>query len=125
MAQTRIYAEAETSNRSPAMFDEIRTVVERYGGHGLPVQMAAVLEFTFRLGATAALRAGDLSTGQPQLASLVDHIPEWRSTARLAAFLADLAWWRIREDGQDVWRPRTGSAIFAWPYRTNSSPPLG
>ena len=65
-SQTRLYAEAKTSQRSPAMFDEIRAVAERHGGHGLPAKMAVVLESTLMPGAIRAFRAGDLSSGRAQ-----------------------------------------------------------
>ena len=100
-SQTRLYREAKTSQRSPAMFDEIRAVAERYGGHGLPAEMAVVLEYVLMPSAISALRAGDLSEGQPQLVSVLDHIPSWRSETRLAEVLVNLGWRRINEAGAD------------------------
>ncbi len=100
-SQTRLYAEAKTSQRSPAMFDEIRAVADRHGGHGLPAKMAVVLEDALMSGAISALRAGDLSVGQAQLVSVLDHIPGWRSETRLAEVLVNLAWRRINEAGGD------------------------
>ena len=101
LSQTRLYPEAKTSSRTPAMFDEIRAVAERYGGRGLPAEMAVVLEFTMMPSAISALRAGDLSSALPRLASVLDHVPAWRSETRLAQVLAGLAWRRVSEAGED------------------------
>jgi hypothetical protein len=63
--------------------------------------MYEYLQYTLMPSAMTALSAGDLSSGQPRLASVLDNVPAWRSESRLAEVLAHLAWRRISEAGED------------------------
>jgi len=108
LSQTRLYAEAKTGSGSPKMFKEIRAVVERNGGQGMPAQMAWWLECTLLPRATTALRQGNLASGQPLLASVINNVPAWRSQSRLAEFMANLGWRRIADGGEDT------QAALAW-----------
>jgi len=101
LARLRIYPEAKTSSGSPAMFDEFRTVGERYGGFGLLNQMVGWIIPGLLPQALEALKQGDLAQGQAWLTAVIANDPAWRSETRLAEVLVGLAWRRITEAGAE------------------------
>ena len=108
LARTRIYDDAKSSSTSLAMFDEIKTVVERHGGTGLPKQMAGWMAGIKAPEAFAALRRGDIANGSAGLAYILTNAPGWFSEASLATSLAGEAWRRIRDLEAD------GPAALQW-----------
>jgi hypothetical protein len=97
-----MYPEAKSASGSRAMFDEVRSVAERYGGHGLPRRFARWLGDVTLPRARAAFRSGDMATGQELLAYTLAHAPECRSESLLAEALADEAWRRVDSMGAEA-----------------------
>ena len=101
LSRLRIYSEAKTSSGDPAMFEEFRTVGERYGGFGLLNQMVGWIVPGLLPQALEALRQGDVARGQAWLMSVIENDPAWRSEPRLAEALVGIAWRRMTEAGLD------------------------
>ena len=101
LARLRLYPEAKTSSGAPAMFDEFRSVGERYGGFGLLNQMVGWIVPGLLPQALEALKQGDIARGQAWLTAVIANDPAWRSEGRLAGPLVGRAWRRITEAGAD------------------------
>lgn len=99
LAQMRVYPEAKTFSGGRAMFAEIRRVVEREGGHGIPADLADWLVSAGLDRALKAYRRADLTSMKDEMAFMLQQLPALSANPRqLAQLLAGHTWHLASED---------------------------
>ncbi len=92
LSDQRIYPQAKTSAGDHRHYREVRQVIERYGGSGLPAGFADWLLETHLPKAWEGYRSGDIATGQAELSYVLENVPALRAEDRLAQEIARYAW---------------------------------
>ena len=93
LALMRIYPTAKFQSGGRHMHSELRQVIARHGGQGLPQAARERLAEEHLALAFAAYSGGDPQTGAVELAYVLENAPEWsRDRARLPAAIARAAW---------------------------------
>jgi glycosyltransferase involved in cell wall biosynthesis len=93
LARMRIYPEAKFQSGGRRIHAELRQVIRRHGGQGLPSEILKDLQKDHLALALAAYHAGRHADGQAELAYVLENVPAWRGdTRRLAKAIADYGW---------------------------------
>src|SRR5258706_4512170 len=92
LSNQRIYPEAKTSAGDHRHYREVRQVIERHGGHGLPVAFSDWLLETHLPKAWEAYRSGDIVNGQAELSYVLENVPALRAEERLSQAITRYAW---------------------------------
>ncbi|MEP7356057.1 MAG: glycosyltransferase family 2 protein [Anaerolineales bacterium] len=93
LARMRIYPEAKYQAGGRLIHAELRRVIERHGGRGLPAAVRRQLAQEQLAAALDAYRRQDFAGGQAELAYLFQNAPEWGGdTRRLAQAIAESGW---------------------------------
>jgi hypothetical protein len=93
LAAMRLYPEAKFQSGGRALYAELRLVIERHGGRGLPASARQRLAAQHLALALAASARGESAAARDELAYVLDNEPalraDWR---RLADAIAEHAW---------------------------------
>ena len=92
LSNQRIYPEAKTSAGDHRHYREVRQVIERHGGSGLPASFADWLLDTHLPKAWECYRSGDIAAGQAELGYVLENVPALRAEERLGQEIARHAW---------------------------------
>ena len=76
----RTYAQSKTGSADRRMFVEVRQMIERHGGHGLPKGFEQWLLRTRVPMAFAAFRRGDPAAGRDELSYIAANVPGWQAS---------------------------------------------
>jgi hypothetical protein len=93
LSQMRMYPEAKFQAGGRQLFAEVRRVVERHGGRGLPRAVCQRLAEEQLAAAFKAFSSGHWRDGRDELAYLFENAPDWQdSPDQLASLTAERAW---------------------------------
>jgi hypothetical protein len=89
----RTYVESKTGSADRRMFVEVRQMLKRHGGRGLPVAFERWLLQSRLPKAFEAFRQGHLEAGTEELAYIVENVPAWQAnTSALVNEIVGYAW---------------------------------
>jgi len=93
LAQMRLYPETKTYSSGRTLYREIRSMVERYGGHGLPTYFKSLLLSSHLKTALTAYSDSDWATAHNEVDFVVEvALPKTDDKCVLADEIADWVW---------------------------------
>jgi glycosyltransferase involved in cell wall biosynthesis len=105
LASMRLYPEAKTYSGGRRIYLELRRMVERHGGRGLPAYFEDLLRRTHLTAAFEAYRQGDTAQALDELAFVLDVLPHWQEDGRLLADEIVSRAWSLPESAGDDCAP--------------------
>jgi hypothetical protein len=104
LARMRIYPEAKFQAGGQQMHTELRRIIKRHGGQGLPAAVRERLAAEQMALALDCYQRGDAAGGRRELAYLIENQPAWRSDAEtFAQAIAGQAWRLHLDKGIEPW----------------------
>ncbi len=89
----RTYPESKTGSADRRMFVEVRQMIDRHGGRGLPAGFEQWLLQSRLPKAFEAFRRGDPAAGSDELAYVVENVPAWQAkSSALVNEIVGRAW---------------------------------
>jgi hypothetical protein len=102
LSKIRIYPEAKTQAGGARMDTELRRVIERHGGQGLPLSARERLAERHWAAAFEAAARGDEAQARADAAYVFANAPEWQGDLpRVTQTLAETAWNAFKRDQRD------------------------
>jgi glycosyltransferase involved in cell wall biosynthesis len=102
LAQMRTYPEAKSVAGGRKIHGELRHMLARHGGLGLPAMVVSRLIDQHWQQACTAYARGEVQTGRDELAYVLEHAADWRTDSRrLARQISNYAWELLQPTGDE------------------------